>query len=94
MDLESKKVMVNSHFNNLILLYDRLNVYKEKILSEGSNMETNSSESIQRKEQLLILAGSINEIQKVLNEGALVDLEFMKTIVDIELGDIDKLKRS
>lgn len=94
MDLESKKAMVNSHFNNLIKLYDRLNTYKEKILSEGSNMETNSLDSIQRKEQLLILAGSINEIQKVLNEGALVDLEFMKTIVDIELGDIDKLKRS
>ncbi len=63
MDLEIKKDMINSHFNNLIALYDKLNAYKEKILGEGSSVEIDSLESVQKKEQLLILAGSINEIQ-------------------------------
>ena len=89
MDLEIKKDMINSHFNNLIALYVKLNAYKEKILGEGSSIDIDSLESVQKKEQLLILAGSINEIQKVLNEGTLISLEFMKLIKDIELGDID-----
>lgn len=58
-------------------------------MGEGSSIGIDSLESVQKKEQLLILAGSINEIQKVLNEGTLISLEFMKLIKDIELGDID-----
>lgn len=90
MDLESKKRMASAHFNKAIIFYDELNELKKKILSEEASIGGNSLSNLQRKEELLIKVGSINEMQKVLNESALVTLEFMSTLVDIELEDINR----
>ena len=82
--------MSSAHFNKAIIFYDELNELKKKILSEEASIEGNSLSNLQRKEELLIKVGSINEMQKVLNESALVTLEFMSTLVDIELEDINR----
>jgi len=90
MDLESKKRMASAYLNKAISFYDELNKLKKKILSEEASIEGDSLSNLQRKEELLIRAGSINEIQKVLNESVLVTYEFVSTLVDIELGDINR----